>query len=187
MSMLMAGYFPQRFSAVSAWVGISDLADWYRFHVRNGVPQNYARMLAKSCGGAPGTSAAVDAEYRARSPIFHLKNAVHLPLDLNAGVKDGHTGSVPIRHTLRAFNVVAKAGGHPQIEEQEIDFLWKNGKLAQPQASDRVADATYGREIFLRRTAGAARATIFDGGHEGLPAAACAWLAGQVRDTRSAR
>ena len=61
MAMLMAGYHPDRFSAVTAWVGISDLADWYRFHVKDGKPQNYARMVLASCGGPPGQSAAIDA------------------------------------------------------------------------------------------------------------------------------
>ena len=37
--------------------------------------------------------------------------------------------------------------------------------------------------LFLRRNAGPARVTIFDGGHEGLPHAACEWLSKQHRKT----
>ena len=48
MAMLMAGHHPDRFSAVSAWVGISDLSEWYRFHVKDGKPQKYAQMILKS-------------------------------------------------------------------------------------------------------------------------------------------
>lgn len=184
MAMLMAGYHPNRFSAVSAWVGISDLAKWHRFHTRNGKKGRYAAMTEKSLGGPPGKSKRVDAEYKARSPIFHLQNVGNLPIDLAAGVKDGKTGSVPIMHTLDAFNVIANSGKRPTVSRREIDELWKAGKLSNPKPGDRVKDDTYGRTILLRRTAGPARVTIFDGGHEGLPKAAASWLARQRRATR---
>lgn len=187
MSMLMAGYFPQRFSAVSAWVGISDLADWYRFHVKDGKPQRYAQMIAASCGGAPGDSPVVDAEYKARSPIFHLHKAAGLPLDLNAGVEDGHTGSVPIRHTLRAYNVLAATSGGRLVSDEEMEQLWQNRRLKEPQKSDEGFDPTYGRKIFLRRKAGTARVTIFDGGHEGIARAGCEWLSKRSRRTSAER
>jgi poly(3-hydroxybutyrate) depolymerase len=185
MTMLMAGYHADRFSAVSAWVGISDLADWHRFHVKDGVPQNYARMIALCCGGAPGASAEVDAEYRARSPLTVLHQVGDLHVDLNAGVKDGKTGSVPIHHSLRAFNAIAGAGGHPLIAEVEMDELWRTERLAKAGPRDTEEDPTYGRAIRLRRRAGNARVTIFDGGHEGLTAAACAWLAQKSRPTKA--
>ncbi len=183
MSLLMAARHPERFSAVSAWVGISDLADWYRFQSPEGKPANYARMVAASCGGPPGASEEVDRQYRERSPIYFLQNAVGLPLDISAGVKDGKTGSVPIHHSLRAFNVVAKAGGDKVIPETTMDELWEQGRLSSPQPSDEADDPTYGRAILLRRSAGTARVTIFDGGHEDLPRAACDWLAKQSRPT----
>ena len=181
MAMLMAASAPERFSAVSAWVGISDLADWYRVHVKDGKRDHYAEMTVRSLGGAPGDSAAVDEQYRERSPLFHLAQARDVPLDLAAGVTDGKTGSVPIFHSLRAFNVVAKANGLAGVSDEEMQQLWTDGKLKQPQASDREADPTLGREVRLRRVAGSARVTIFEGGHEGLPAAACAWLEQQKR------
>lgn len=184
MTMLMSGYHPDRFSAATAWVGISDLAAWYNFHVKDGRPDRYAQMTAASCGGAPGDSAAVDAEYRSRSPIDHLSGVGDLFIDLNAGVQDGKTGSVPIMHTLNAFNVIAEANGRASIPESEMQELWRDGRLAMPTASDRAGDPSYPREIYLRRTAGNARVTIFEGGHEALPATACAWLERQRRPTR---
>ncbi len=187
MSMLMSGYHPDRFSAVSAWVGISDLADWYRFHARTGIPQRYARMIAASCGGAPGTSTEVDAQYRERSPIYHIHNAVGLPLDINSGVYDGKTGSVPILQSLRAFNAVARAGDHTEIPEDVMEKLWATGRLANPQPSDLEPDPTHERKIHLRRHAGQARVTIFEGGHESFPFAACSWLAKQQRETDPAK
>lgn len=186
MAMLMASRHPDRFSAVSAWVGISDLADWYQFHSDGETPGRYAQMVAASCGGRPGDSAAVDLEYRERSPIFWLHGTGDLPLDLSAGVYDGQQGSVPFAHSIRAFNVIAKAQNAPEVSPAEVAQLQETGYLEHPLPQDTVEDPTYGREIRLRRTAGPSRLTIFDGGHEGLPTAACAWLEGQQRKVVSA-
>ncbi len=183
MTMLMAGHHPDRFSAASAWVGISDLADWYRFHLKEGVPQNYAKMILKSLQDKPGASSEIDAEYRDRSPLYWIANASGLHLDLNAGVTDGKTGSVPFTHTIRAFNVLAEANQTTPVSNAEMQQLWDAGKLNTPQASDQVVDETYGRAIHLRRKSQFARVTIFQGGHEGLPQPACEWLSKQTRDT----
>ncbi|MEX0727683.1 MAG: prolyl oligopeptidase family serine peptidase [Planctomycetaceae bacterium] len=185
MTMLMAGHHPDRFSAASAWVGISDIAEWYRFHVKDGKPDDYAQHILDALGGPPGASKEIDADYRDRSPIFHLAGAVEIPLDIAAGVMDGHTGSVPIQHSLLAYNVLAKKQKLPTLPEDEIEELWVNHKLSHPTGSDRGIDESYGREIVLRRTAGKTRITLFDGGHEGLPHAACEWLAKQKRETKS--
>ena len=179
MTLLMAGYHPERFAAASAWVPITDLAEWERFHFKNGNPDRYAEMTVKSVGGRPGASETVDAEYAARSPLSVLHRVRDLPVDINHGVTDGKTGSVPFQHSLRGFNVIARAHGTAEISQETMDELWKNGKLAHPQPGDEVDDATYGRKIFLRRSSGKARVTIFDGGHEGIAPAACAWLEAQ--------
>jgi len=173
MTMLMVGRHPHLWTAASAWVGISDLATWRRRH----AGKKYGNMVDRCCGGAPGTSSGVDAEYRARSPLTWMHRAVDVPIDLNAGVHDGHRGSVPIRQTIDAYNAIARASGATQVTEEEIDQLSRpNGRLESPAPSDRVEDASFGREIHLRRRAGKARVTIFEGGHEGIPTATIAWL-----------
>ncbi len=178
MAMLLAGRYPQRWTAVSAWVGISDLAAWHAKHRET----NYGEMLRQCCGGPPGHSPEVDEEYRIRSPKTWLAGAVGVPLDLAAGVHDGHTGSVPIRHTLEAFNVVARARGATEISEEEINQLSRaEARLDRPHSSDTCDDPTYGRAILLRRTAGKCRATIFEGGHERLDEAALEWLGQHVK------
>jgi acetyl esterase/lipase len=178
MAMLMAGRYPQRWTAVSAWVGISDLAPWHARHAKS----RYGEMLRASCGGAPGESPEVDQQYRLRSPKTWLDRAAEVPLDLAAGVHDGHQGSVPIRHTLDAFNVVAAAQGLPVVTEQEIAQLSRpDGRLERPQPSDQEKDPALGRAIYLRRTAGNARVTIFEGGHERVARAAAEWLAKHVQ------
>ncbi len=187
MAMLMAGHYPERFSAVSAWVGISDLAAWYRFHTKDGKPQHYAKMILASLGGPPGTNQKIDLEYKDRSPIFHLHKIGNLPIDLSAGVHDGHSGSVPIYHTLKAYNVIATANHGKTVSKNEMDQLWENRKLSSPGASDKAGDNTYSRKIHLRRNTGPARITIFEGGHESLPDAACEWLSKQRRNTSQNR
>ena len=186
MAMLMAGYHPDRFSAVSAWVGISDLSAWHRFHTKDGRPQRYAQMVAKCCGGPPGSSPKVDREYRDRSPLFHLDKTGSLPVHFYAGLHDGHTGSVPVHHTIDAFNAIAKAGDHPRVSEEEIGQLLKDRPLENPQPGDLANVPGFGRKAYLQRKAGAARITIFEGGHEGLPGPACEWLAMQQRETKTA-
>jgi len=186
MAMLMAGHHPDRFSAVSAWVGISDIAEWYRFHARSGTPGRYAQMIASSLEGAPGDSPERDRDYQDRSPVFHLHRATQVPLDLWAGVNDGHTGSVPVAHTLRAFNVMAAAAGQPAVSEVEIKELSEQRRLSKPQPEDLRPDPEAQRGIVLRRTSRLARVTIFEGGHEGLPEPAVEWLARQRRGVKIA-
>jgi poly(3-hydroxybutyrate) depolymerase len=180
MTMLMVGRHPEVWAAASAWVGISDLAAWHKLHARG----RYGQMMRLSCGGAPGDSPQVDRQYRERSPITHIHRAVNVALDLNTGIKDGHEGSVPIRHTLDAFNAIARAAGCEPISEEEIQQLSRpDGRLKHPRETDQVTDSSYGRQIHLRRHAGGVRVTVFEGGHEILPHAAVAWLEKKVRST----
>jgi hypothetical protein len=119
----------------------------------------------------------VDREYAERSPLTHLHRATRLPLDIAAGIHDGHRGSVPVRHSLEAFNVIARAVGAPPVSEAEIEQLSREqGRLEKPIDSDRCEDPSFGRKIHLRRHAGKSRITIFEGGHEGIATAALAWL-----------
>ena len=160
-------------TAAVAWVGISDLAAWHETH-KDG---NYGEMI-RQWVGAPGQSDAIDAELRARSPITHLSNARDVALEIAAGRHDGHKGSVPISHSLRAFNEIAKANGVDAISEGEIEQMSRpDGHLDAPTEGDRETDPAYGQEIFLRRTAGNARVTIFEGGHTGIATATMAWFA----------
>jgi poly(3-hydroxybutyrate) depolymerase len=178
MTMLMVGRHPDLWAAASAWVGISDLKAWYATHETG----KYSEMMRQSLGGSPGTSSAVDRAYEQRSPLTHMAGAFSVPLDLAAGRHDGHTGSVPVRHTLDAFNVIAGVVGADRISDAEIQQISRaDGTLDAPRASDVVADASFGREIFLRRRADRVRVTIFEGGHEGLATAVVAWFERHVK------
>jgi hypothetical protein len=122
----------------------------------------------------------VDQEYRKRSPIFFLDAAKGVPTDINCGIQDGHTGSVPISHSLRAFNVIANANSHPSktIAEEDIQIMVSTQGIPR-SLGDPPNDDTYSKRVLFRREAGAARVTVFEGGHENLNEAAFAWLAKQ--------
>ena len=173
MTMLMAARYPDRWKAASAWVGISDLASWHRRHQGS----KYGKMMEKCCGGAPGDSAQVDAEYIARSPLTFLEGAKDVALDIAAGIHDGHTGSVPIRHSIDAFNKIAQANRTAAVNEAEIEQVSRSeGRLDASQEGDVGFDDSFGRDYYLRRKSGNARLTIFEGGHEGIGTAAMAWF-----------
>ncbi len=127
-----------------------------------------------SCGGPPGASAKVDREYRQRSPLTWLAQAKGVALDINAGIHDGHTGSVPISHSLLAFNAVVPE--KDRISGKDIAFMTKHQKVPK-HLQREIKDAAYGKKRPLfRAKAGAARVTIFEGGHELIAKPALLWL-----------
>ena len=183
MAMLMAGHHAGRFSAVSAWVGISDIAEWYRFHLKDGKPQKYAQMILKSLGGPPGENKERDADYRDRSPVFHLDKVGELPIQICAGINDGHTGSVPIAHSLRAFNVIARSRSDEVITDEVITRLSDRKRVRQSSSALLAESRGFGRDVLFKQQSGPASVIIFDGGHEGLPVPACEWLTDQRKKT----
>lgn len=164
-ALLMAGRHPGLWAGVSAWVPISDLKAWY--------DQNrYRDSIVKSCGGPPGTSAAVDEEYRLRSPLTYLASAKGVNLHIQAGIHDGHTGSVPVSHSLLAFNAVAEPAD--RLAPEEIRYFVEQRAVPEPLRRD-ITDPAYGaKRPLFRRTSGTATVTIFEGGHELVAEAAIA-------------
>ena len=172
-ALLMAGRAPHIWAGVSAWVPIADLRAWYFESSKAG--RRYADDIVKSCGGVPDANAGVDREYEKRSPVTYLHKAVSLSLDINAGITDGHTGSVPVSHSLRAFNLVAAPGD--RISEEDIKFFTEEAQVPAHLKAEISAPA-YGKKVPLFRiSSGRARVTIFDGGHEIIYEAALSWLA----------
>lgn len=166
-ALVMAGHHPEMWAGVSAWVPISDLKAWH-------AQGKYVGDLVKSCGGAPGDSSMVDAEYAKRSPLTYLKNAKGLTLHINAGIHDGHQGSVPISHSLLAFNEVAAP--KDQLSEEDIRFFVEKEEVP-PKLKVDLSDPTYGeKRPLFRRQSGNATVTIFEGGHELVAPASIAWI-----------
>jgi acetyl esterase/lipase len=174
-SMLLAGRAPHLWAAVSQWCGIYDLRDWHtqRF------PDHYAKMLEAACGGAPGSSEAAEQQYRIRSASSWLAAASHIPFDLNTGILDGHTGSVPVSHSLKAFNALARP--EDQLPTPLIDEITASARIPETHRFPE-ADPLYGdRPVLFRRTSGQARISVFEGAHESIVFAGLAWLEQQRR------
>jgi acetyl esterase/lipase len=173
MSLVMAARVPGLWAGVSAWVPISDLTAW---HAESSARKNkYAKMIEQCCGGKPGP--ATEAEYRHRSPLFHLAAAKGVPLDINTGIHDGHTGSVPVSHSLLAFNVLAAPD--KQVSVADIDFMVREQKIPAALATETQIDPERQKATLFRRASGNARVTVFEGGHDSEPLAALEWLSRQ--------
>lgn len=183
MALLLAGRAPTRWAAVSAWVPIFDLAAWHNETLV--LAERHAKQMEASCGGTPATK---PHEYLRRSPSHYLHRAAgQTAVHIHAGIRDGHSGSVPVSHTLHAFNQLAASDD--QIDEELITQLTQDAKVPPSarhnpaegaEESGDPADEGYGNQPPLfRRQSRRATVTLFDGGHEILELAAIKWLTAQ--------
>ena len=170
--LLMAGRHPDLWAGISAWVPIFDLKAWY-FETKE-RQLRYAGEIVASCGGAPGDSPKVDAEYWKRSPIAYMENAKGVNLHINTGIRDGHDGSVPISHSLLAFNAVADR--KDRLRKRQIRHFVEKAEVPKSLRSE-IKDASYGeKQPLFRRSSESATVTVFDGDHELISSAAIAWI-----------
>jgi len=141
-----------------AWVPITDLEAWYYQSVAKGT--RYATDIVE-CTESDGVLDAANA--RERSPLHWpvYDEWEPRPLSLFAGIDDGHTGSVPISHSIDLFNRFAT-----HLSEDGIDGSTAASLLtrALPPTDHTIAD----RSVFLQRSLGPIDITIFQGGHEML-------------------
>ncbi|MBN2308523.1 MAG: glycoside hydrolase family 99-like domain-containing protein [Candidatus Hydrogenedentes bacterium] len=181
IALVMAHRAPKLWAAVSAWVPVTDLAAWHAFCQESGF--KYAGDIESCLGGPPG-DADRDEEYRKRSPLFWLEHARGLPIDIQTGIHDGHDGrAIPIDHSLRAFNALARANGHADaaLTDEEVAFMTREQAVPEHLAAERTDEAGREHAIVFRRTAGPVRLTLFDGGHVIDPPPALDWLASQAK------
>ena len=102
---------------------------------------------------------------RFRSPLFwDLPETPRSRIELYAGIKDGHSGTVPISHSIAYYNRLTQqyAGQVDAVTPAETIALLTG---ALPATSQRMTE----RAVFFQRESGFASLTIFDGGHEMLP------------------
>ncbi len=169
MALFMAGKYPEIWAAVSAWCPIIDLKAWYNEGLTLG--NVYPDMIKACCGGRPGDSKEIDRQYRIRSPKTYLKGGVDIWLDINAGIHDGHEGSVPITHSLLGFNILAKTAKQNDkiISPADIKCMVKEQIIPRALKYRSQGSLKRKHEILFRRSSAKTRITVFDGGHEGDP------------------
>ncbi len=182
-SLLMAARAPKLWAGVSAWCGISDIAAWHR-QCKGTQFDDYAQQIEQALGGPPDASNQHLADAQYRSPLIWLGKADALPpLDINHGIDDGRTGSVPFTHSLQAWN--ASVGTESKLSSQSLQRFYETRRVPEElQATNNAAhDPLYGdNQPIYRRADGNIRVTVFDGGHEIVHTAALNWLAAQVKD-----
>ena len=176
-ALLMAGRRPDLWSAVSAWCPISDIALWHRQCRKEN--NGYDKNIEAACGGDPAADTGAMLEALKRSPKSWLVNAVNkIPVDISTGIHDGHTGSVPVGHAIRAYNILAAE--NDRISEADIGFIEKFQRVPEHLAAAE-SDPAYGEyTVYLRKVSNSVRLTLFEGGHNIFPAISGDWLARQV-------
>lgn len=178
LSLLMASRHPEIWAGVCAWVGIADLAAWHA--ETKARKMSYYQHLEKACGGAPGTSPEVDAQYKHRSAITWADGAKSVPLSINHGIHDGHTGSVPVSHSLNFFNKIVPQ--EKQISAADITYIVDKEAIPESLSAGVPVDPSYGQyKVLFRRESGNTRLTIFEGGHSCVSQAGLDWLSRQVK------
>ena len=177
LALLLAGRTPEVWAGISAWVPITDLNAWY--HESKAAGRRYADDIVKSCGGVPAPGSAAEKECVKRSPLTYLVSANQVAVDINAGIHDGYTGSVPISHSLHAFNLLAAEAD--QLSDDQIRYFVSTQKVP-PALPAPQRDLAYGQKpILFRRQSNRVRLTIFDGGHAAIYEAGLNWLTQQRR------
>lgn len=178
MTQLLAGRTPEIWAGISSWCGISDIAAWHQETIAAGRG-NYAKDIEGALGGSPTKDPEILKEALHRSPLSWLKNASDVPLDINHGIDDGRTGSVPFTHSLNAWNVIV-----PESSRLESSYIRNFYETQEIPSGDKtlLKDPFYGsRQPVFRRTHENTRLTLFKGGHEIVHDAALHWLAAQQK------
>lgn len=132
LALLVAAREPSLWTAVSAWVPITDLTVWHA------EQPEYAPHVTACCGGAPGSSAEVDRRYRERSPLLLAERLAGLTLSLHHGRFDT---TVAARHSWRLaerlealgaprFFFEIFDGGHEIRFEQALRWFEVQGERA---------------------------------------------------------
>lgn len=177
MALLLAGRHPEVFAGVAAFCPISDLARW---QADSAVRKNrYARDIVACCGGLPSKC---PEEYAKRSPLSYLAHAkaARLPVYIATGIHDGHAGSVPVGHAIRAYNALAAA--EDVITEADIATI-EETEAVPDHLLFAGEDPFYGvkSQVFLRKTSEAVRLTLFNAAHAGNYPAGLDFLSRQRR------
>lgn len=180
----MLAFMKLRFPVKSfnAWVGISNLEEWYYESV--GRQLRYASDLEGVTTNGKGFDAV---EARRRSPVFMdyqpelRKNSA---LNIYTGIHDGYTGSVPITQSTNMFNKLLK-DIYPEKSREVISDSLKLILLEKRMNPGESYGFIGERLIHLQRILPKLSITVFEGGHEMLVTQALSLLpAGNIQNMK---
>jgi predicted esterase len=183
LSLTMAGRYPEKFTAVLAYVPVYDLNDWYDSVIQSphGYTDKYQADIEASCGGNPRTDDKAREECWKRSPSAYLSGArgKDVRVFISGGVDDPF---VPPSHAIRAFNDLAD--DNDKISEDDYRFLDKNQSLPEGlrgyEEEDRFFEEAGLPVVFTRRS-GNGVIYLFEGGHDIVFNKGFNWLSKQSR------
>lgn len=183
MSLIMAGRYPEKFSAALVWVPVYDLNDWYTTVIQSAYKytEHYRKDIEASCGGNPHSDSEAKEECRRRSPSAYLSNArgKDIRFFISGGIEDHF---VPPSHAVRAFNDLADEADN--ISEADYQFLDKNDRLPENlngQGKENHFFEEMDLPVVFARNSGNATLFLFDGGHDIVYNAGLQWLSQQQR------
>ena len=157
-----------------AYVPITDLESWYEESLTR--KNKYAADILACTGSSDSLNRHVA---RDRSPIYMTATGNRLAntrVHLYAGIHDGHTGSVPITHSLRFYNKLLKDLGIV-APEQYITKADQVRLLSARPYPGTERKQFGGREVHYHKNFRNIEILIFEGGHEILENAALKKLA----------
>lgn len=173
-ALLAASRLPGLFRAASVWVPIVDLVAWHG-QCRNTTHQQYTKNIEAACGGQLKPGSREEAEAIKRSPAAYLSQVKETIFDINAGIHDGHDrGAVPVSHSFSAYNLLADEGD--RVPHEVIRSITEDRKIPEGHLFPSADPSYRKRPVLYRVTSTKVRLTIFEGGHEMVPAAALDWL-----------
>lgn len=163
----------------SAWAAISDIQQWYHETKARGL--KYAKHIALA---TTGDSTTIDVEEaKSRSPLYMqtpVASRENSKLFIYTGVHDGYTGSVPITHSLQAYNKVVR-DLNPDAVTQRVPSEVAEKLLATRSLPGSQYGKIEDRDIHYRQQyADRLMLTIFEGGHEMLVDEALQHIPGQT-------
>ncbi len=165
-SLLAAGRLTSYFTAVSSWVPISDLVAWHAQSIRN----NYSKNIEASLGAPPLPGTPEEKDAIKRSALPYLNPEITIPIQIGAGIHDGHTGSVPISHSFHAFNALVHPKDH--IPAEDIRLMTEKRQIPATYSPISPLPEFAKKPVLYFHSANKKEIIIFQGGHEIVSAAA---------------
>ncbi|MCX8761319.1 alpha/beta hydrolase family protein [Vibrio parahaemolyticus] len=141
------------------WVPISDLNLWYK-QSRDRKSTYSEDILACTDSGKDIDSKSA----RLRSPLHWNLPKDERRIEIYAGINDGHTGSVPVSHSILFFNKLARQYDKTKQIDVEETVMILDRNIERFNEAKSIGN----RELIFERKAGPASIYIFDGTHEML-------------------
>ena len=173
MSLLIAGRYPEKVTAVAAWGPVYDLVDFYAQSRAAG--RHYANDIWRACGGDPRTAGPIQDECLQRSPMTHLDGARdgEVPVFIGQGIYDSFLYP---SQSARAFNHLADA--EDRLTEDELEQL-RRRRLPEQLLGASLEESFFGEgdpEALFARHSASVWLVIFRSNHEMVYQATLRWF-----------